>query len=196
MDEQSLDLQIDALLEKKVKSENIYIDEVSGARSEREALTKLLSILREGDTLYVWKIDRMARSLIHFTKLINEFKEKGVAFQSITERFLDTTSDSSHGNFLMNIFAALAEFESDLIRERTKAGLEAAKRRGKKLGPPSGLSEKAKQKAVVAAAYHKEGKMTVDEILDKLQISRGTYYKYLDYHKVLTRKHRVRKNVN
>lgn len=195
-DEQNLDLQIDALLKKKVKSENIYIDKVSGAQSERESLSKLLSILREGDTLYVWKIDRMARSLIHFTKLINVFKEKGVAFQSITEPFLDTTNDSSHGKFLVNIFAALAEFERDLIRERTKAGLEAAKRRGKKLGPPRGLSEKAKQKAVVAAAYHKEGIMTVGEILEKLHISRGTYYKYLDYKKVVTRKYKARKKVN
>lgn len=82
-----------------------------------------------------------------------------------------------------------------MIRERTKAGLEAAKRRGKKLAPPRGLSEKTKQRAVVAAAFHKEGKMTVDEILEKLQISRGTYYKYLDYRKVETRKYKVRRKV-
>lgn len=192
-DEQNLDLQIDALMEKKVKSENIYIDKVSGARSEREQLDLLLSELREGDTLIVWKMDRMARSLIHFTKLMNLFREKGIAFQSITEPFVDTTSESPQGNFLINLFASLAEFERDLIRERTIAGLEAAKRRGKKLGPPRGLSENAKQTAVLAADFHNQGKLSVDEILGKLDISRGTYYKYLDYQKAATRKYKPRK---
>ncbi len=190
--EQNLDLQIDALLKHGVSAKNIYMDKVSGARSEREKLNLLLSKLREGDTLYVWKMDRMARSLIHFTKLANHFKKEGVAFKSLTEPFLDTTGDSPHG-ILVNIFASLAEFERDLIRERTKAGLDAAKKRGKVLGPPKGLSEKAKQTAVLAAAYHKEGVLKVDEILLKLNISRGTYYKYLEHQKVKVNKYKSRK---
>lgn len=192
--EQNLDLQINALLEQGVLGKNIYMDKVSAARSNRDKLDKLLNKLREGDTLYVWKMDRMARSLIHFTKLANHFKAEGVAFKSLTEPFLDTTGDSPHGNFLVNIFASLAEFERDLIRERTKAGLDAARKRGKILGPPRGMSEKAKQKAVVAAAYHKEGKLKVDEILEKLEISRGTYYKYLEHEKVVVNKYRKRKS--
>lgn len=191
--EQSLDLQIDALVDMGIDSKNIFLDKVSGARAERAKLNLLLSKLREGDVLYVWKMDRMARSLIHFTKLVNHFKQEGVAFKSLTEPFLDTTGDSPHGNFLVNIFASLAEFERDLIRERTKAGLEAAKKRGKILGPPRGMTEPKKQKALVAAAYHKEGKMSVDEILSKLNISRGTYYKYLDYAKAEVRAYKPRK---
>jgi len=116
-----------------------------------------------------------------------------IAFKSLTEPFLDTTGDSPHGNFLVNIFASLAEFERDLIRERTKAGLEAAIKRGKTLGPPKGMNEAKKHKAMVAAAYHTEGKMSVDEILGKLKISRGTYYKYLDDAKAEVRIYKPRK---
>lgn len=135
--------------------------------------------LREGGTLLVWKLDRRARSLINFTNIANLLKEKGVAFKSITEPFLDTTSASPHGKFLVNIFASLAEFERDIIIECTKAGLESAQRKGKVLGPPRGLSKKAEQKAILAEDYFRKGELTVDEILEKLNISRGTYYKYL-----------------
>lgn len=192
-DEQNLNLQIDALIEIGVDHENIFLDKVSAARAERKKLDEIISKLRKGDTLYVWKIDRMARSLIHFTKLANLLKEKGVTFKSITEPFLDTTGESPHGQFLVNIFASLAQFELDLIRERTNAGLRAAKKRGKVLGPPRGMSEKAKQKAMVAERYHSEGKMTVDEILEKLKVSRGTYYKYLRYQEISPREYKPRK---
>lgn len=177
--EQNLDLQIDALFKEGVEQKNIYVDKVSGSSAQRVELDKLLAHLREGDTLLVWKLDRMARSLIHFTNLANLLKDKSVAFKSITEPFLDTTSASPHGKFLVNIFASLAEFERDIIIERTKAGLESTRRRGKVLGPPRGLSKKAEQKAVLAEDYFRKGELTVDEILEKLNISRGTYYKYL-----------------
>lgn len=103
----------------------------------------------------------MVRSLIPFTKIANVLESKGVAFKSITEKFLDTTGSSPHGKFLVNIFASLAQFEIDLIKERTNAGLEAARKRGQILGPPRGLSEKAKQKAILAEDYHREGKLSV-----------------------------------
>ena len=177
--DQNLDLQIDALVKAGVSDKNIVLDKVSGSSSLRPNFDRLLEKLREGDELYVWKLDRMARSLIHLTKLLNRFKAEGVAFKSITEPFIDTTNTSPHATFLINMFASLAEFERDLIRERTKAGLASARARGKVLGHPKGLSSAAEQKAILAEQYFKEGNLTVGEILDRLKISRGTYYKYL-----------------
>lgn len=177
--EQNLDLQIDALIKIGVPDKNIVLDKVSGSSSSRPNFERLLDKLREDDELYVWKLDRMARSLIHLTKLLNEFKKEGIAFKSITEPFIDTTNNSPHAGFLINMFASLAEFEKDLIRERTKAGLASARARGKVLGHPRGLSAAAEQKAILVEEYFKNGNMTVNEILDKLKISRGTYYKYL-----------------
>lgn len=179
--EQSLDLQLDALLKEGISHKNIYTDKVSSTKEERKSLTKLLDYVREGDTIVVWKLDRLARSLIHFTKLMSELDEKGVKFRSITESFIDTTKKSSQSEFIINIFAALAQLERDIIIERTKAGLESARRRGKVLGAPKGISKKNQQKAVLCEEYFKEGKLSVSEICERLDISRATYYKYLRY---------------
>lgn len=177
--EQSLDLQLDALLKEGITHKNIYTDKVSSTKEERKSLAKLLKYVREGDTIVVWKLDRLARSLIHFTKLMSELDKKGVKFRSITESFIDTTKKSSQSEFIINIFAALAQLERDIIIERTKAGLESARRRGKVLGAPRGISKKNQQKAVLCEEYFKEGKLTVSEICERLDISRATYYKYL-----------------
>ncbi|WP_209405226.1 recombinase family protein [Pseudozobellia sp. WGM2] len=177
--EQNLNLQIDALLKEGIKEKNIFTDKVSSSREERKSLSRLLNFVREGDTIVVWKLDRLARSLIHFTKLMNELDEKGVKFKSITEPFIDTTERSSHSEFIINLFASLAQLERDIIIERTKAGLQSARRRGKVLGAPKGISEKNKQKAVLCEEYFKEGRLTVTEICERLKISRATYYKYL-----------------
>ena len=177
--DQNLDLQIDALLREGVKKENIFIDKVSSTSEERNGLAKVWGILREGDTLRVWKLDRLARSLIHFTKLMNQLEEKEVKFKSITEPFIDTTEKSSHSSFLINMFAALAQLERDIIIERTKAGLASARLRGRVLGAPKGLSKKNQKKAILCEEYFKEGRMTVTEICSRLDISRATYYKYL-----------------
>ena len=179
--EQSLDLQLDALLKEGIAHKNIYTDKVSSTKEERKSLKKLLSYVRDGDTIVVWKLDRLARSLIHFTKLMTELEEKGVKFKSITEPFIDTTEKSSHSEFIINIFAALAQLERDIIIERTKAGLESAKRRGKVLGAPKGISKRKQQKAILCEEYFKESKLTVSEICEQLDISRATYYKYLRY---------------
>ena len=179
--EQSLDLQLDALLKEGISHKNIYTDKVSSTKEERKSLNKLLDYVREGDTIMVWKLDRLARSLIHFTKLMSELDEKGVKFRSITESFIDTTKKSSQSEFIINIFAALAQLERDIIIERTKAGLESARRRGKVLGAPKGISKKNHQKAVLCEEYFKEGKLSVSEICERLDISRATYYKYLRY---------------
>ncbi len=179
--EQSLNLQLDALLKEGIAQKNIYTDKVSSTKEERKSLAKLLNYVRDGDTIVVWKLDRLARSLIHFTKLMQELDDKGVKFRSITESFIDTTIKSSQSEFIINIFAALAQLERDIIIERTKAGLESAKRRGKVLGAPKGLSKKNQQKAVLCEEYFKEGKLTVSEICERLDISRATYYKYIRY---------------
>jgi DNA invertase Pin-like site-specific DNA recombinase len=179
--EQSLDLQLDALLKDGISQKNIYTDKVSSTKEERKSLVKLMHYVREGDTIVVWKLDRLARSLIHFTKLMSDLDEKGVKFRSITESFIDTTKKSSQSEFIINIFAALAQLERDIIIERTKAGLESAKRRGKVLGAPKGISKKNQQKAVLCEEYFKEGKITVSEICERLDISRATYYKYLKF---------------
>ena len=177
--EQNLDLQLDAFLKEGIDTKNIYTDKVSSSQEERKSLSRLLDYAREGDTIVVWKLDRLARSLIHFTNFINQLNEKGVKFRSITEPFLDTTDKSSHSQFIVNLFAALAQLERDIIIERTKAGLESARRRGKVLGAPKGLSKKNQQKAVLCEEYFNEGELTVTEICDRLEISRATYYKYL-----------------
>ncbi|CAG2532044.1 N terminal domain, partial [Maribacter dokdonensis] len=134
--EQNLDLQLDAFLKEGIDEKNIYTDKVSSSQEERKSLSKLLEYAREGDTIVVWKLDRLARSLIHFTNFINQLNEKGVKFRSITEPFLDTTDKSSHSQFIVNLFAALAQLERDIIIERTKAGLASARARGKILGAP------------------------------------------------------------
>ncbi len=177
--DQSLNLQLDALLIEGIEKKNIYTDKVSSTVEERNSLKKLWDYVREGGTIVVWKLDRLARSLIHFTKLMNELEEKDVKFKSITEPFIDTTEKSSHSKFLVNMFAALAQLERDIIIERTIAGLESTRRRGKVLGAPKGLSKKNQQKAVLCEEYFNKGELTVTEICNRLDISRATYYKYL-----------------
>ena len=177
--EQNLDLQLKALLKYGVEEKNLVHDIVSGSSSERIKLDGLIDKLRQGDTLVVWKLDRLARSVIHFSKVMNGFNEKGIHFKSITEPFIDTTTNSPHSKFMINIFATLAELERDIIVERTKAGLESARSRGRVFGRPSGLNDQAKRKVELCAYYFNEGKLKVSEICKMVDVSRGTYYKYL-----------------
>ena len=179
--EQNLDLQIDALLKHGINVKNIYTDKVSSAKEDQKSLSKLLKYARDGDTIVVWKLDRLARSLIHFTNFINQLDEKGIKFKSITEPFSDTTDKSSHSQFIINIFAALAQLERDIIIERTKAGMTSARAKGKVFGAPKGISKKNQQKAIICEQYFKEGRLTVNEICERVDVSRATYYKYLRY---------------
>lgn len=177
--EQSLDLQIDALADFGIEAKNIYCDKISSGRSERPQLDQLLSKLREGDTLVVWKLDRLARSLIDFTQKMTLFNEQGILFKSITEPFIDTTNSGPHADLFTNMIAAMAQFERDLIKERTKAGLVSARIRGRVLGRPQGLSNSNKKKAQRCVKLFREGILTVDEICEDVGVSRATYYKYL-----------------
>jgi DNA invertase Pin-like site-specific DNA recombinase len=168
--DQSLDLQTDAL--QSAGCERLFTDTISGARVERPGLATALSACRPGDILVVWKLDRLGRSLPHLVETVRELGARGIGFKSLQEQ-LDTTT--SGGKLIFHIFAALAEFERDLIRERTNAGLVAARARGRTGGRPKGVDPK-KQKA--ALALKKDARHSVREICEIVGISRNTYYKY------------------
>src|SRR5918911_842387 len=135
--EQHLDLQRDALIKAGVAPKDIYTDKVTGVKAERPGLQAALSHLRAGDTFIVWRLDRLGRSLKHLIETVTSLKAHGVAFKSLTEN-IDTSTAT--GTLVFQIFGALAEFERNLITERTVAGLEAARARGRKGGRPAGPS--------------------------------------------------------
>jgi len=136
-EDQNLDLQRDALA--SAGCGKVLTDRVSGAKVDRPGIQDALGFIREGDTLVVWKLDRLGRSLSHLIECVQDLEARGVGFKSLTES-IDTTT--SGGRLIFHIFGALAEFERNLIRERTKAGLEAARALGRKGGRPYILSEK------------------------------------------------------
>lgn len=171
---QNLELQIDAL--EKAGCEKIYRDIASGARTERPSLNEMVNNLRPGDVLVIWKLDRLGRSLNHLIGLVNDLIEKKIGLQSLNDP-IDTTT--AQGRLSFNLFASLAEFERDLIRERTQAGLSAARARGRNGGRPKGLPKKAEATACAAETLYKEGVLTVDEISKKLGIAKSTLYSYL-----------------
>jgi DNA invertase Pin-like site-specific DNA recombinase len=172
--DQSFDVQIDAL--KKAGCEKVYKDVASGARSERPALNEMIENLRSGDVLVIWKLDRLGRSLNHLIGLVNELMERGIGLKSVKDP-IDTTTPQ--GRLSFNLFASLAEFERDLIRERTQAGLSAARARGRSGGRPKGLPKKAEATACAAETLYRERELSVQQIADKLGISKSTLYSYL-----------------
>jgi DNA invertase Pin-like site-specific DNA recombinase len=171
-DEQNLDLQRDAL--EKAGCEQIYTDRVSGTKASRPGLTEALSHLRSGDTLVVWRLDRLGRSLRHLIDTITDLQKQGVGFKSLTES-IDTTT--SGGRLVFNIFGSLAEFEREIIKERTNAGLQAARSRGRNGGRPKKLTAKQVQMLQHLAA---DKKHTVSEICQTLGIGRTAFYRYLE----------------
>src|SRR3954462_11586150 len=148
-DDQNLDLQRDALT--KAECEQIYTDRVSGTKDNRPGLTAALSHLRSGDTLVVWRLDRLGRSLRHLIDTVTTLQERGIGFKSLQES-IDTTT--SGGKLVFHIFGALAEFEREIIRERTQAGLQAARARGRSGGRPPALNDKQVQQLKQLAADH------------------------------------------
>ncbi|MEI7586045.1 recombinase family protein [Runella sp.] len=172
--DQNLELQWDALT--KSGCEMIFQEKASGIKTDRPELAKMMSQLRNGDVVCIYKLDRLGRSLKNLLELVAEFEKRGVGLRSLTDS-IDTTTPQ--GRLVLNIFASLAEFERDLIRERTKAGLEAARARGRKGGRRSGLSAEAQKKAMLAEMYYKEEKLGVDEIAKTIGVSKMTLYKYL-----------------
>jgi DNA invertase Pin-like site-specific DNA recombinase len=179
--DQSFDLQVDAL--KKANCEKIYKEVASGARTARPILDDLLSRMRAGDTLVVWKLDRLGRSLQHLVMLAKELLDRQIGLISLNDP-IDTTTPQ--GRLVFNIFASLAEFERDLIRERTQAGLTAARARGRTGGRPPGLSRQAEATAMAAETLYREGRLSVKAICEQLRISKPTFYAYLNHREVET----------
>jgi DNA invertase Pin-like site-specific DNA recombinase len=172
--EQSFDMQVDAL--RQAGCERIYTETVCGARAERPELNEMLRNIRAGDVLVIWKLDRLGRSLKHLVELIDTLMKKEIGLLSLHDP-VDTTTPQGRLNF--NIFAALAEFERDVIRERTHAGLTAARARGRNGGRPKGLTQQAEATAMAVETLYREGKLTTRQIASRLSISKSTLYAYL-----------------
>ena len=173
--EQQLRMQKDAL--RKAGCEKIYTDIVSGVKADRPGLDKALDHLRKGDTLVVWKLDRLGRSIQHLIQLIKTLQDQKITFKSLQEN-MDTAT--SGGKLIFHIFSALAEFERDLIKERTQAGLKAARARGKMGGRPP-LLDTRKIKRMIE--MYDAQKNTVAEICKIYNISRPSFYNYLNKQK-------------
>ena len=170
--EQNLNLQTDAL--KKAGCEKIFQEKVSGRSPNRPELLKLLEQIRSGDTLIAFSVDRLGRTTRELIILLNDFKEKGITFKSLTEGIFDTSSPM--GEAIFQIIAILKAMEVNVLRERTIKGLEAARARGLNGGRPEGSYNKKKASAVVTLYKQKE---TIDFIEETQNISRSTIYRYL-----------------
>jgi DNA invertase Pin-like site-specific DNA recombinase len=173
--EQNFELQIDAL--EAAKCKKIFKDTAGGAKKDRKILQEALEYLREGDTLVVWRLDRLGRSLKQLIELMNEFQERGICFKSMVES-IDTTTPM--GKFFFHITGAFAELERNLIRERTNAGLKAARARGRKGGRPKAI---APETFDMALQLYNERKTPVESICKHLGIARRTFYRYLSQYK-------------
>src|SRR3954454_17692517 len=169
--DQTLALQQDALTQ--AGCQRIFTDTASGGQTDRPGLSEALSHLREGDIIVVWKLDRLGRSLKDLIARITELQNRQIGFKSLTEQ-IDTTT--SGGKLIFHIFGALAEFERDIIRERTNAGLEAARMRGKRGGRPKALSP---EKIKLARKLYADTSTSVAEICRMLGISRHTLQRYV-----------------
>ena len=169
-DDQNKAMQLDAL--RSAGCERIFEDTASGAKESRPGLDEALAFARKGDELVVWKLDRIGRSLPHLVKLMAQLRDQGIGFRSVTENI---ETETPGGRLVMHMFAALAEFERDLIRERTRSGLESARARGRTGGRKP--LESAKLKALTAMWATKT--MTANEIATQLDIGRRTVFKYV-----------------
>ena len=169
--DQNLDLQKDAL--DKAGCTKIFVDEISGTVAQRAGLDKAKEVLRKGDVLIVWRLDRLGRSIRDLIDWVNHLEEEGIGFKSLQES-IDTTTSS--GKLVFHIFAALAEFERNLIRERTNAGLAAARARGKLGGRKKSLNAKERRRAV--ETYQRKNH-TVQQICEMMNITKPTLYAYI-----------------
>lgn len=174
--DQNLYMQFDALKKYGVEEKNIYAEKITGTKKDRPAFTEMLNYLREGDTVVVYKLDRIGRSTKHLVDLINDFQERGVNFVSINEN-IDTTT--AMGKLVFTIFSGLAQFERDIISERTKSGLDAARARGRNGGRP----KKGQSKLNMAFRMYDSKEYSIKEILDASGVSRATFYRYLNERK-------------
>lgn len=184
--EQHLDLQVEAL--EKTGCDRIYQEVVSGIKAERKRLNEAISYLRPGDTLVVWRLDRLGRSLKQLIEIINDLRKREIGFKSIIES-IDTTTPT--GQFFFHVTGAFAELERNLIRERTMAGLASARARGRNGGRPKVMDDKTFHMALV---LYNEQKTTVTDICKQFGVSNRTFYRYLE--KYREQKKRKWKRIN
>lgn len=175
-EDQDINLQIDALEKAGCLKDMIFIDKISGAKSVRPGLDQCLASLNDGDTLLVWRLDRLGRSMTHLVKLVEDLGSKNIAFRSLCDGAIDTTTAS--GELIFNIFSSLAQFERRLIQERTRAGLEAARARGKQGGRKK--IEATDPKVVMAKNMYRDHDMKISDICKTLKVSRASFYRYLN----------------
>ncbi|MDF1931771.1 recombinase family protein [Legionella pneumophila] len=171
--DQDVQLQLNALEAAGCAKNKIFIDKISGVRTERPGLDKCIAELEAGDTLLVWRLDRLGRSMAHLVTLVEDLGKKGIGFRSLCDGAIDTTTASGE---LIFIFS-LAQFERRLIQERTKAGLEAARARGKSGGRKKIASNNPK--VLTAKSMHKNHGISIGDICKTLKISRASFYRYL-----------------
>ena len=173
---QVLDLQIDALKNAGVNGDNIYTDKISGSKDERPGLENCLKALREDDVLVVYKLDRLGRNLKHLIQTVEDLTKRKIGFKVLSGQGVNIDTTTPAGKMIFSIFGALAEFERELIRERTKAGIEAARARGRMGGRKFGLT---KAQVRLAQAAMKNRDTSVTELCKELKITRATLYKYI-----------------
>ena len=173
--DQELNLQLDALKKAGCDSDKIFVDKISGSKADRPGLDKCLTALQKGDTLIVWRLDRLGRTMPHLVALIEYLRQSGIGFRSICDGVIDTTTAS--GELIFNIFSSLAQFERRLIQERTKAGLDAARARGRSGGRKK--IEDNNPKVLMAKNMHKDHGMSIGDICNTLKISRASFYRYI-----------------
>ncbi|EPX75637.1 recombinase family protein [Salipiger mucosus] len=169
--DQKPELQLDALT--KAGCEKVFVEKASGAQRDRPELKAAIDYMREGDTLVVWKLDRLARSMKQLIETVEGLDARGIGFRSITEAIDSTTPG---GKLVFHIFGALAEFERSIIRERTSAGLEAARSRGRTGGRPPKLTESDLR---AARAMLQDGSITVTDVAKQLRVSPATLYRHM-----------------
>ena len=178
--DQNLDLQIEAL--QKAGCEKIFEEKISGSTKSRPELDKMIEQFRSGDELYVWRLDRLGRSLKHIIDLVLALSEKGIIIKGLTDG-VDTST--INGRLFLNIMASLAEYERELIRERTKAGLQSARARGRLGGRPKGYSKETISKLLLMRSVYQDISKSPEEIYTAIGLTRATFYRYaniLDTH--------------
>lgn len=173
---QTVDAQWDALLEAGAEPDRIYEDHASGSKDDRPGLEACLRALRDGDVLVVWKLDRLGRSLPHLVRTVDELKTRGVGFRVLSGQGAEIDTTTAAGRLIFGIFASLAEFERELIRERTRAGLDSARARGRKGGRKFALT-KAQVRLAVAAMRDRD--TSVEGLCAELGVSSSTLYRYV-----------------
>ena len=174
---QVLDLQRDALLAAGVKPSRLYEDQASGKKDDRPGLDACLKSLRDGDTLIVWKLDRLGRNLRHLVNTIHDLMERKIGFRVLSGQGANIDTTTAGGRLVFGIFAALAEFERELIRERTIAGLSSARARGRKGGRPYTMTP-AKLRLAQAAMAKRDTR--VGDLCQELGVTRQTLYRFVD----------------